>query len=60
MNSKMSTRMKTTTEGFQYDFFAQEWEFQCGVCKQEFYTPNKKDMLRVWDKHTKTVCLGGW
>lgn len=46
--------------GMTYDFMAGEWEFQCAVCLQEFYTPTKKDMQKAWWVHTHKVCGGGW
>ena len=48
------------TDGFSYDFFAREWEFQCKTCLHEFYTPTKHEMLKAWDIHTHKVCGGGW
>lgn len=47
--------------GFQYDFFAEEWSFDCGACGEKLYAPTKKHMEGNFWIHTHSDdCLGGW
>lgn len=50
-----------SAKGFQYDFFAEEWDHICGACGKIFFTPTQNDMKYAVNKHiTSEECLGGW
>lgn len=47
--------------GFQYDFFAEEWYYECGACGEELYAPTKKHLEGNFWIHTHSNnCIGGW
>lgn len=51
------------SKGFQYDFYAEEWSYECGACGTAFYAPTKNDMKYIWNRHidiSRDDCLGGW
>jgi hypothetical protein len=53
--------MMVKNRGFQYDFFAEEWSYECGACGQELYAPTKKHMEGNFWIHTHSSdCIGGW
>ena len=44
----------------RYDVGAGEWETSCPCCRLVWYTPNLKECLRQFLKHTREVCLSGY
>ena len=53
--------MMTKNKGFQYDFFAEEWSYECGACGKELYAPTKKHLEGNFWIHTHSNnCIGGW
>jgi len=53
--------MMVKNKGFQYDFFAEEWSFNCGACGTDLYAPTKKHMEGNFWLHTHSNdCIGGW
>ncbi len=48
-------------EGFQFDFFAEEWKYTCKACNTELFAPTKKHMEgNVWLHTHSDDCLEGW
>jgi hypothetical protein len=61
--TKMSHMLSTLNKnkGFQYDFFAEEWSYECGACGEELYAPTKKHLEGNFWIHTHSNnCIGGW
>jgi len=49
------------SEGFQFDFFAEEWSYVCRACGTDLYAPTKKHMEgNVWRHTHSDGCIGGW
>jgi len=47
-------------KGMKYDFFAKEWNGECGACKEKIYAPNKKNYIKTRLYHTRNICTGGY
>ena len=47
-------------KGARWDFFAREWSFACGCCKEPLFAPTKKIMTKIRLFHTRNECLGGY
>jgi len=46
---------------FRHDYFAQEWEIECGACGAILYAPTRGELQISFTLHTRGVnCLGGW
>jgi flagellar biosynthesis GTPase FlhF len=47
--------------GFQHDFGADEWSYECSTCKVTLYAPTLYEMQEALPRHTKSKdCLGGY
>ena len=48
-------------KGFQHNFFADEWSYECSTCGEMIYTPTLYEMQRALPLHTKgRECLNGY
>lgn len=47
--------------GFQHDFGADEWSYECSACGSMLYTPTLYEMQKALPKHTQGEdCLNGY
>ena len=50
-------------QGYQYDYEAAEWWYECGCCGEELYAPTLNEIRYTFNQHVHYLfgdCLGGW
>lgn len=48
-------------DGFQHDFGADEWSYECSTCGYMLYAPTLYEMQKALPLHTKGEnCLNGY
>jgi hypothetical protein len=54
------TKKYANYNGSRYNFFAKEWDFNCGCCGELLNAPNKKTLTKIRLYHTRNECLNGY
>lgn len=54
------SRKYANSRGPRYNYFAREWDFNCGCCGEPLNAPNRKTMIKIRLYHTRNECLGGY